>query len=63
LQSRHLALPQYGVVATRGEAHQHVFQVQCFIPELNIKTVGEGTSRRNAEQSAARDAYALLTRE
>jgi ribonuclease III len=63
LQSRRLGLPQYEVVATRGEAHQHLFQVQCFIPELNIKTVGEGRSRRNAEQNAARHAYALIMRE
>ena len=63
LQSRRLGLPQYEVVATRGEAHQHVFQVRCFIPELNIKTVGEGRSRRNAEQNAARHAYALIMRE
>lgn len=61
LQSRRLALPQYGVVATRGEAHQHVFQVECVIPELNIRSVGEGSNRRNAEQNAARRAYELAT--
>jgi len=63
LQGRHLGLPQYGVVATRGEAHQHVFQVECVIPELNIRSTGEGSSRRNAEQIAARRAYELATRE
>jgi ribonuclease-3 len=63
LQSRRLGLPQYGVVATRGEAHQHVFQVECVIPELNIRSTGEGSSRRNAEQIAARRAYELATRE
>jgi len=62
LQSRRLGLPQYGVVATRGQAHRHVFQVECVIPELNIRSVGEGSSRRGAEQNAARRAYELATR-
>ncbi|MBI4204930.1 MAG: ribonuclease III [Betaproteobacteria bacterium] len=61
LQSRRLALPQYVVVATRGEAHQHVFQVECVIADLNIRSLGEGNSRRSAEQSAARRAYELAT--
>ena len=62
LQSRRLGLPQYAVVATRGESHQHVFQVECVIPDLNIRSMGEGSSRRNAEQNAARQAYELATR-
>lgn len=63
LQSRRIALPRYAVVATRGEAHQHVFQVECVIPDLNIRSLGEGNSRRSAEQSAARQAYELAIRE
>ena len=59
LQSRRMALPQYAVVATRGEAHEHVFQVECVIPELDIRSLGEGSSRRHAEQNAARQAYEL----
>ena len=62
LQSRRLALPQYTVVATHGEAHQHRFEVECAIPELSIYATGEGSSRRSAEQSAARRAYELATR-
>lgn len=62
VQSRRLALPRYTVVATRGHAHEHVFQVECLIPELNIRSMGEGSSRRNAEQDAARRAYELATR-
>lgn len=62
LQSRRLGLPQYGVVAARGEAHRHVFEVECVIPDLNIRSRGEGSSRRNAEQDAARRAYELVTR-
>ena len=62
LQGRRLSLPQYAVVATRGEAHEQVFEVECLIPELNIRSLGGGTSRRSAEQEAARQAYDLATR-
>lgn len=61
LQSRRLGLPRYAVVATRGEAHRHVFEVECVIAELNIRSTGEGNSRRSAEQSAARRALELAT--
>jgi ribonuclease-3 len=61
LQSRRLGLPRYGVLATRGRAHQHVFQVECVIPELNIRATGEGGSRRDAEQDAAQRAYELAS--
>ena len=62
LQSRRIALPRYAVVATRGEAHAQLFQVECAIPELGITSMGEGASRRGAEQNAARVAYDLATR-
>jgi len=59
LQSRHIPLPKYSVIATAGEAHEQTFRVECVIPELNIRTQGEGTSRRSAEQAAAHRAYEL----
>jgi ribonuclease III len=59
LQARRIALPQYSVIATAGEAHDQSFRVECAIPELNIRTQGEGSSRRSAEQVAARRAYDL----
>jgi ribonuclease III len=62
LQARRLALPQYSVIATRGDAHEQQFQVECAVPELGIRTRGEGASRRSAEQEAARQAYELATR-
>lgn len=62
LQARRIALPQYAVVATSGEAHEQQFQVECAIPELGIRSLGEGTSRRSAEQEAARQAYELAIR-
>ncbi|MBN9133762.1 MAG: ribonuclease III [Nitrosospira multiformis] len=60
LQSRRLALPRYAVVATRGEAHQQQFQVECVISRPEIRTLGEGASRRSAEQHAASQAYEQL---
>jgi ribonuclease-3 len=57
LQGRRLPLPSYNVVSVKGEAHEQHFQVECVIAELAIRAEGEGTSRRSAEQNAARSAY------
>jgi ribonuclease III len=61
LQARRIALPRYTVVATRGEPHAQQFQVECAIPEIELRTTGEGASRRSAEQEAARLAYEIAT--
>ena len=53
LQGKKVAVPEYAVVHTGGEAHAQVFIVECFIQKMDIRTVGEGTSRRIAEQKAA----------
>jgi ribonuclease-3 len=53
LQSKKIELPDYVVVSIEGEAHAQSFKVECVINKLNITTLGEGTSRRNAEQQAA----------
>jgi ribonuclease-3 len=60
LQARKIALPQYAVVRTQGAAHSQVFQVECQIPLLAIRTIGFGASRRIAEQEAAQLALAQL---
>jgi ribonuclease-3 len=59
LQARRLALPQYSIVEVSGEAHDQRFRVECAIPELGLASLGEGSSRRAAEQEAARAAYEL----
>lgn len=61
LQGRHLPLPQYALQVTRGDAHAQEFQVECRIPDLDIRTSGSGTSRRAAEQAAALQAYRLIS--
>jgi ribonuclease-3 len=54
LQARHLPLPQYGLLATRGEAHAQEFEVECSVPALDVRVRGVGSNRRSAEQAAAR---------
>lgn len=56
LQARDLALPVYAVESVRGEPHKQTFRVSCTVQSLDIQTEGEGGSRRNAEQEAARHA-------
>lgn len=57
LQGRKLALPEYALLGTEGEAHCQTFRVECRIPALSIQAQGEGGSRRAAEQQAAEAAY------
>ncbi len=59
LQGRRLELPKYNIVEVRGEAHEQLFLVECLISELGLRSVGEGGSRRSAEQRAAQSAYEL----
>jgi ribonuclease-3 len=54
LQARHLAVPAYRIVATRGQAHAQTFEVECAVAALGLAELGEGRSRRIAEQEAAR---------
>jgi ribonuclease-3 len=61
LQSRRMPLPVYNVLQVQGEAHAQSFTVECRVPTLDIVTLGEGSSRRKAEQEAALKALALLT--
>lgn len=56
LQGKKIAVPEYTVTHLGGEAHAQVFVVECWIEKLNIRTVGQGTSRRIAEQQAAQHA-------
>jgi ribonuclease-3 len=60
LQGRKVAVPEYAVIHTGGEAHAQVFIVECYIQKLDIRTIGEGTSRRIAEQQAAQLALLAL---
>ncbi len=60
LQGRHLPLPTYLVVQVRGEAHDQEFTIHCHVSGLPEPVVGNGSSRRKAEQSAAEQALKEL---
>ena len=47
-------MPSYRISATRGQAHAQTFEVECAVPALGLTQSGEGRSRRQAEQEAAR---------
>jgi ribonuclease-3 len=57
LQAHGLPLPAYQVVATSGAAHNQMFEVECSLLKLNITVLGNGASRRAAEQAAATKAF------
>jgi len=56
LQGRRIDLPRYSVLEVAGEAHEQTFCVECLIPALDVRTLGQGGSRRGAEQHAAQAA-------
>ena len=60
LQARKLPVPAYRITATRGQAHAQTFEVECAVPPLGLTELGEGRSRRTAEQEAARRMLAKL---
>ena len=60
LQARKLPVPSYRIVATRGQAHAQTFDLECAVPSLGLAELGEGKSRRIAEQEAARRMLAAL---
>jgi len=53
LQARRIAVPAYRIVATRGQAHEQTFEVECAVQALGLAERGHGRSRRVAEQEAA----------
>lgn len=54
LQARQLALPHYELRDVTGEDHKQLFEVSCTVAELSQTTAGSASSRRKAEQKAAR---------
>ncbi|MDA8693582.1 ribonuclease III [Pseudomonadales bacterium] len=53
MQAEHLALPTYELVEVEGPGHQQKFTIKCSVKLNNASAVGEGLSRRAAEQNAA----------
>lgn len=60
LQGKRQALPVYEVIDISGRDHDQVFSVSCRVSSLSLETGGKGSSRREAEQQAARLALISL---
>jgi len=60
LQANGRPLPLYTVKSTSGEPHAQNFVVSVSIAHASLETLGEGPSRRRAEQIAAQAALAAL---
>lgn len=54
LQRDGMALPEYTLVETLGPPHKQRFRARCHVVARDAMTEGEGSSRRRAEQRAAR---------
>ncbi len=53
LQAKQIELPSYSVETVTGKAHRQFFEVSCTIRTLDTVTLGQGSTRRQAEQEAA----------
>lgn len=53
LQAQQMALPFYKIAKISGKDHEQIFHVSCEVEGIPQGTVGEGSSRRIAEQEAA----------
>ncbi len=60
LQARRLPLPSYSIIREEGSKHARIYVVKCESPALPERVEGRGSSRRKAEQAAAREAFRIL---
>ena len=59
LQARGSPVPEYVTVSEEGPSHRRLFRVQCLIRGVAVAE-GEGFSKKEAQQDAARKALAAL---
>lgn len=62
LQQRGEPVPNYEIVSVSGEPHDQTFEVACLVSLAPEPFRGTGSSRRSAEQRAAKFALASLMR-
>lgn len=60
LQARKQDLPKYRLVQSAGKDHQKSFTVQCMVPGVSETFTATESSKRKAEQLAARSALEFL---
>lgn len=63
LQSRSLKLPEYEVIDEHGAEHDRSFTVLCRVEMLNAPITAIASSRRKAEQAAAKSALETIARQ
>jgi ribonuclease-3 len=61
-QEKFKARPEYALVSESGPAHDRTFRVAIYL-QGRLLAEGEGRSKKEAEQKAAREAFHCLTRE
>lgn len=54
LQGLKQPLPDYSVADIKGKDHDQIFIVRCHVASSNLTVEGKGSSRRKAEQQAAK---------
>ena len=59
-QGRQRPLPEYNLLGVQGEDHNQQFKVACRLARPTLVVEGAGSSRRKAEQSAAKTALERL---
>ncbi len=60
LQGHKMSLPEYELTSVTGKAHAQRFAVTCTVTEMSHTTEGNSTTRRKAEQQAARRMLAFI---
>lgn len=60
LQAQKLPIPSYSIVSVSGKSHEQQFTVECSVPDYRINIQAVGTSRRKAEQAAAKSVLETL---
>lgn len=54
LQAHKKPLPQYTLINVEGQEHDQIFHIACKVEGITETILGQGVSRRKAEQAAAR---------
>ena len=60
VQAEYREIPLYELVSTEGKPHEQKFTVSCSLPKAIGTFIGEGTSRKEAEQTAAVEALKAI---
>lgn len=63
LQANGQELPVYEITETKGQAHNQVFYIECQVGLLEQPVTAKGTSRRKAEQTAARKVLDMIKKQ